>query len=332
MCGSRGRTLWQMTIDCARGTASPGPPVSRLCPGLAPGQGSRGAQQREVGRHRRWDGVHDDDRVESAQAPTDPHPAVGAGPAERPDRAREGWHLGHVDSPARHGDVVTVQPGGVEVGPGDEDDVVTGVLQVVGEHRRVGGDPAGVRVRGADDGDAQRRCSCPAGRGLARLLDPRLRHGAPTLVARPDRACHRGRALTARRGTGTGLGPSATRAPPAPTASLVGGGRGRLYACPHAERRRVAGGAALQRGHRHRRGRPRGPRASSPTSSASTTAPGRLCRGRRARGRRRRAPSRQPRAGSRPADRLRLRPERPGHALRRDLRRGRPAPDPRRAR
>ncbi len=128
------------------------PPAGR--PGPA---ASRGAQQREVGRHGRRDGVHDDDGVEPAQAAPDPHPAVGAGPAERPDRAREGRHLGHVDSPARHRDVVTVQPRGVEVGPRDEDDVVPGVLQVVGEHRRVGGD----RRRCAGGWGRRRRCAAP---------------------------------------------------------------------------------------------------------------------------------------------------------------------------
>ena len=59
------------------------------------GHRTGGAQQRQVGRHDRRHDVHDEDGVDVAQPPPGAHPRVGSGPAERPDRPREGRHLGH---------------------------------------------------------------------------------------------------------------------------------------------------------------------------------------------------------------------------------------------
>ncbi len=191
------------------------------------GQGAGGPQQGEVGGCERWHGLHDDDGVERAQAAPDPHPRVGPRPAERPDRAGERRHLRHRRARVDH--APQVRAGGGQVGPRDEHDVVPGVAQVVGERRRVGGHRPGVRVRRPDDRDAQSR------------------------VRR--RGCRRRTALPARSAPPSWWSDSSS--PGGVRARTPGGEAGRApgaTALPltDAERRRVAGGAALRRGHRHR--------------------------------------------------------------------------------
>ena len=112
-----------------------------------------GPEQHEVGGDDRGHHVDDEDGVDVAQPPSGAHPGVGASPAERADRPREGGHLRLAVGRRR---VRVVQPGGVEVRPRDQRHVVPGLHQVVGQHRRVRRDPALVRVGRTDDGDAQR--------------------------------------------------------------------------------------------------------------------------------------------------------------------------------
>ena len=109
-----------------------------------------GTQQGEVGRDDRRDDVDDDDQVEPAQPTTGPDPGVGTGPAERADGARE-----RLDIRGATGDglLAGVEPGGVEVRPGDQRDVVPGLGQLVRQRRGVGRDPALVGVRGTHDRD-----------------------------------------------------------------------------------------------------------------------------------------------------------------------------------
>ena len=139
-CGSSGRTLWQHDHRLRSGTGR-----ARHRTG--------GPQQHEVGGDDRGHHVDDEDGVDVAQAPAGAHPGVGASPAERADRPREG---GHLRLALGHRRVRVVQRGGVEVRPRDQGHVVPGLRQVVGQHRRVRRDPALVRVGRADDGDAER--------------------------------------------------------------------------------------------------------------------------------------------------------------------------------
>ena len=243
-CDSCGRTSWHTTTDCGRGPGAPGTaPAAR-------------SSARCAGNDRRHH-VDDEDGVDVAQAPSGAHPGVGASPAERADRPREGRHL----------------------------------RRPVG-HRRV----RVVQLEGWRCAHETRVTSCPASaRWWASIVvcaatPPLCGWVGPTMAMRSaaDPVGSADPAALEVAGSGSPGGPVAASASPVAThpswcsdsssrgmpsrvppsrPRVSGWAPRRLYAGSHAERGRVAGGAALQRGGRHRRRRPRRPTPSSPTSS-----------------------------------------------------------------
>ena len=148
-----------------------------------------GAQQREVGGHDGGDDVDDDDDVEAAQPPPGAHPGVGTGPAQRADGARERLDVGRAPG---HGLLTRVELRGVEVRPRHQRDVVAGLGQLVGQARRVGGDPALVGVGGADDRDLEGCAGVTApGPRAARGHEPAT--GIPVVLTRRSATARRGR-------------------------------------------------------------------------------------------------------------------------------------------